>query len=49
MTWLATVLGWAFSICLFLCIFIGLFLWAGRWGGAEKGVRSSDYGGPQRY
>ncbi len=42
MPWIATALGWAFSMCLFLCIFVGLFLWAARWGHRQNDARSGE-------
>jgi hypothetical protein len=48
-TWIATALGWAFSICLFSFIFVGVFLWAARSGKADNGERSDEYASPQRY
>ena len=36
MSSIATVLGWTFSICVFLFIFVSLFLWAARWDRADS-------------
>jgi hypothetical protein len=46
MPWIATALGWAFSMCLFLCIFVGLFLWAARWGHGQNDPAAVSDGAP---
>jgi hypothetical protein len=46
MSWIATVLGWTFSICLFLFIFVSLFLWAARWDRADSDHHSVEHDAP---